>query len=75
MAKKIGGLGKGLSAIFVENETEDRNEVISLKISQIEPNRQQPRRIFDEDALAELAKSIEEHGVLQRGRCCAADIR
>ena len=65
MAKKIGGLGKGLSAIFVENETEDRNEVISLKISQIEPNRQQPRRIFDEDALAELAKSIEEHGVLQ----------
>ena len=65
MAKKIGGLGKGLSAIFVENETEDRNEVVTLRISQIEPNRQQPRRTFDDEALAELAKSIEAHGVLQ----------
>lgn len=65
MAKKIGGLGKGLSAIFSENDTEDRNEVVSLKISQIEPNRNQPRRSFDEDALQELAQSISEHGVLQ----------
>ena len=65
MAKKIGGLGKGLSAIFVENESEDKNEVVSLKISQIEPNRQQPRRSFDDESLAELAKSIELHGVLQ----------
>ena len=65
MAKKIGGLGKGLSAIFSENDTEDKNEVVSLKISQIEPNRNQPRRNFDEDALSELAQSIKEHGVLQ----------
>lgn len=65
MAKKIGGLGKGLSAIFSENDTEDNNEVVSLKISQIEPNRNQPRRSFDEDALQELAQSISEHGVLQ----------
>ncbi|MBQ3331530.1 MAG: ParB/RepB/Spo0J family partition protein [Ruminococcus sp.] len=65
MAKKIGGLGKGLSAIFSENDTEDKNEVVSLKISQIEPNRNQPRRHFDEDALQELAQSISEHGVLQ----------
>ena len=65
MAKKIGGLGKGLSAIFSENDTEDKNEVVSLKISQIEPNRNQPRRSFDEDALQELAQSISEHGVLQ----------
>lgn len=65
MAKKIGGLGKGLSAIFVENDTEDKNEIVSLKISQIEPNRKQPRRVFDEDALAELAESIRQHGVLQ----------
>ena len=65
MAKKIGGLGKGLSAIFVENDTADSNEVVSLKVSQIEPNRKQPRRSFNEDALTELAKSIEEHGVLQ----------
>ena len=65
MAKKIGGLGKGLSAIFSENDTEDNNEVVSIKISQIEPNRNQPRRSFDEDALQELAQSIEAHGVLQ----------
>ena len=65
MAKKIGGLGKGLSAIFSENDTEDMNEIVSLKISQIEPNRNQPRRSFDEDALQELADSISEHGVLQ----------
>lgn len=65
MAKKIGGLGKGLSAIFSENDTEDKNEVVTLKISQIEPNRNQPRRTFDEDALQELALSISEHGVLQ----------
>lgn len=65
MAKKIGGLGKGLSAIFSENDTEDNNEIQALKISQIEPNRSQPRRSFDEEALGELAESIREHGVLQ----------
>ena len=65
MAKKIGGLGKGLSAIFVENETENSSEVVTLKISQIEPNRRQPRRAFDEASLGELAQSIAEHGVLQ----------
>lgn len=65
MAKKIGGLGKGLSAIFVENDIEDKNEVVTLRISQIEPNRSQPRRSFNEDALEELAKSIRTHGVLQ----------
>lgn len=65
MAKKIGGLGKGLSAIFSENDTEDNNEVVTIKISQIEPNRNQPRRSFDEDALEELSQSIKEHGVLQ----------
>ena len=65
MAKKIGGLGKGLSAIFSENDTEDNNEIQTLKISQIEPNRNQPRRSFDDEALNELADSIREHGVLQ----------
>ncbi len=65
MAKKIGGLGKGLSAIFIENDTEDKNEVVTLKISQVEPNRKQPRKSFDDDALAELAESIRQHGVLQ----------
>lgn len=65
MAKKIGGLGKGLNAIFMENESEDSNNTVTLKISEIEPNRAQPRRDFDEKALAELADSISQHGVLQ----------
>lgn len=65
MAKKIGGLGKGLSAIFSENDTEDNSEIVTIKISQIEPNRSQPRRSFDEDALQELSESIRAHGVLQ----------
>lgn len=65
MARKIGGLGKGLNAIFMENESEDSNNTVTLKISEIEPNRAQPRRDFDEKALAELADSISQHGVLQ----------
>lgn len=65
MAKKLGGLGKGLSAIFIENETEVKGSVVILRISEIEPNRSQPRRAFDEEALAELADSIKAHGVIQ----------
>ncbi|MCH5298500.1 MAG: ParB/RepB/Spo0J family partition protein [Ruminococcus sp.] len=65
MAKKIGGLGKGLGAIFIENETEDRNATVTLKISEIEPNHDQPRREFDEDALNQLADSIKQHGLIQ----------
>lgn len=65
MAKKLGGLGKGLDAIFMENESESKNSTVSLKISEIEPNRDQPRKDFDESALAELAHSISQHGVLQ----------
>ena len=65
MAKKTGGLGKGLGAIFIENDTEDRNATVTLKISEIEPNRSQPRKDFDEKALTELAESIKEHGLIQ----------
>lgn len=65
MAKKLGGLGKGLDAIFMENESENKNSTVTLKISEIEPNREQPRKDFDEAALAELAHSISQHGVLQ----------
>lgn len=64
MSIKQSGLGKGLSAIFIENDTEDKKTTY-LKISEIEPNRNQPRRDFDADALAELAESIAQHGVLQ----------
>lgn len=65
MAKKLGGLGKGLNAIFIENDSEDKGGSVTLKISEIEPNREQPRKEFDEKALSELAESISKHGLLQ----------
>lgn len=65
MAAKKGGLGKGLSAIFMENESEDSASTVTLKISELQPNREQPRREFDEKSLAELADSISQHGILQ----------
>ena len=64
MATRKGGLGKGLEALFVDNETESIAPS-TLKITEIEPNREQPRKDFDDTALAELADSIREHGVLQ----------
>ena len=65
MAKKLGGLGKGLNAIFIENDNEENNGTVNIKISEIEPNRSQPRKDFDEVALSELADSISKHGLLQ----------
>ncbi|MDO4418746.1 MAG: ParB/RepB/Spo0J family partition protein [Ruminococcus sp.] len=65
MAKKKSGLGKGIDAIFMENETESRDSVVVLGIDEITPNRSQPRTEFDPEALAELTESIRVHGVLQ----------
>lgn len=59
------GLGKGLDAIFAENTLESGDGAIMLKISELEPNREQPRKEFDEKAMAELADSIAQHGLLQ----------
>jgi ParB family chromosome partitioning protein len=66
MAKKTG-LGKGLSELFIDNATEElgSSSAVKLKLSEIEPNKNQPRKNFDEEALAELSHSIELHGVLQ----------
>ena len=68
MAKKTG-LGKGLDALFsstFEEEVEvDGEKVQNLKLSEIEPNRDQPRRMFDEESLGELADSIKRYGVIQ----------
>lgn len=61
---KKGGLGKGLDALFIDNETVDTG-VVTLRLSEIEPNKEQPRKVFSEEALNELADSIKEHGVLQ----------
>jgi ParB family chromosome partitioning protein len=64
MAKKQSGLGKGLDALFLDNSvTSDSSS--RLPVSDITPDRTQPRKTFDDEALAELASSIKEHGVLQ----------
>ena len=58
-------LGRGLDALWFDNSTSDGTSTIQLRISEIEPNRSQPRRRFDENSLTELADSIQQHGVLQ----------
>ena len=65
-AKNKGGLGKGLDALFMDNSIEEEaKSAVKLKINDIEPNRAQPRKSFDEEALEELANSISTHGVIQ----------
>ncbi len=63
-AAKKGGLGRGLDALFNENATDEKG-VVTLRLSEIEPNRNQPRTNFDEEALSELADSIAKHGLIQ----------
>lgn len=59
-------LGKGLSALLEENNVEiDEKQVKKIPISSIEPNKNQPRRFFDQKALNELAESIKKHDVLE----------
>ena len=67
MAAKKGGLGRGLDALFADNSIEEiaSTSAVKLKIMVFEPIRRPPRKIFDEDALAELADSIAKHGVIQ----------
>ena len=65
MAKKIGGLGKGLDVLFSQNTLEDGATTVTLPLDEIIPNREQPRKQFDDDALADLSASIAQHGVLQ----------
>lgn len=63
MARK-GGLGNGLSALFDDNKTES-NSSQTLRVSEIEPNREQPRKNFDDESISALADSIKQHGILQ----------
>lgn len=65
MAKKQSGLGKGLNALMMENSIDDSMATNTLPINEIIPNKDQPRKTFDEGALQELADSIVQHGVLQ----------
>ena len=64
MAKKLGGLGKGLDALFQDNSTPAQGAT-ELPMDEIFPDRNQPRKDFDDESLQELANSIREHGVLQ----------
>ena len=74
MAVRKAGLGKGLDSLIPEHsvrrkaeKTEqkpEKNELL-LKITDIEPNREQPRKHFDEDALLELSDSIKQFGIIQ----------
>ncbi len=72
MAKqKRSGLGRGLDALYEDNsaafslEDDAGNGTLSVRISSIEPNRNQPRKDFDAVSLGELAESIRDHGILQ----------
>ncbi len=62
---KSRGLGRGFDSLFIENSNEENGAVTTMKISQIEPNRDQPRKKFDDEALLTLAESIRQHGVIQ----------
>ncbi len=67
MATKKGGLGRGLDSLFAQSvQTQDgESEAKLLRISEIMPDENQPRKTFEQQALTQLASSIEEHGVLQ----------
>lgn len=76
MAKAARGLGKGLDSLIpvaaaqtetkgTEEKKEDNAQGTYVKITKVEPNREQPRKNFDEDALQELADSIKQYGIVE----------
>ena len=65
-AKAKGGLGnRGFDSLFADNAVSMPGGTQTLRISEIEQNRSQPRRSFDDEAITELAQSIQAHGMLQ----------
>ncbi len=71
---KMTGLGKGLDALFgaspiieeeKEVEIEEKGNLRTLKITEVEPNREQPRKVFNQESLEELADSIKTYGIIQ----------
>ena len=62
MTAQAKGLGKGLGALFGENAAEEK--ITGIRINDIEPAKDQPRRAFDAEALASLAESIRQNGVI-----------
>ena len=72
MAARKGGLGKGLDSMIpdkIGKTQKDQVEAVKpdtmMDINKVEPNREQPRKNFDEDALLELSESIKQFGVIQ----------
>ncbi|MCI8291522.1 MAG: ParB/RepB/Spo0J family partition protein [Clostridia bacterium] len=71
MAKKTG-LGKGLDALFkdtikeeIVDEIKEGEAIVKLDINEVEPNKEQPRKRFDEEAIEELSESIKRYGLIQ----------
>ena len=71
---KMTGLGKGLDALFgaspiieeeKEVEIEEKGNLRTLKITEVEPNREQPRKVFNQESLEELADSIKTYGIIK----------
>ena len=68
MAKPKGGLGRGLESLFADtgaSNGEDLGEITTLPLGELEPDPSQPRKTFREESLSQLARSIEENGLLQ----------
>ncbi len=64
-AQKKSGLGKGLGALMSSNDIPQENNVLEVDINKITPNKSQPRNVFNDASLNELAQSIEEMGIIQ----------
>ena len=65
MAKDKKGLGIGLDALFGTDEPEEESELQTLPLAKVEPRLEQPREMFDEQSLQELADSIAQYGLIQ----------
>lgn len=65
VARKHGGLGKGLGALIPEEKEELKESVSKIDINLIRANEEQPRKYFDDEKIANLAQSIKEHGIIQ----------
>ena len=73
MATRKGGLGKGLDSLIADkvgtsNEKTDAKNEVMVNINKVEPNKEQPRKNFDEDALLELSESIKQMESSKDGR-------
>ena len=69
-----GGLGKGLDLLIpVEPAEKEEKDVVVLKTSMLEPNKEQPRKSFDSEKIDELAQSIKQYGIIQPSIVCKKD--